>query len=155
MANITIKIEGLDALRGALKRYPTIATKHLQKAINDGVAVIHNLSARQKGIVPVKTGNLSNTFKMKPATLNQLRGSVWPTAKYAKFVNDGTRPHTITAKGKGLSDGKRFFGKSVKHPGFKGRKYMEKLAKTATPKIQDKFNKATENIVEEIAKQAK
>lgn len=129
MANITIKIEGLDALRGAFRRFPTISEKYLQKGIDRSIAIIHNLSARQKGIVPVLTGNLSNSFSTG-IKLERLKGSIRPTAKYAKYVNDGTRR-------------------------MKPRRYMEKLAETATPKIQKEFNEAVEGLVNEIAKQAK
>lgn len=53
-----------------------------------------------------------------------------------KYLNDGTKPHTIQALGKifGHADYLRWYDKSghpifrrkVKHPGYVGRKYMER-----------------------------
>jgi len=43
---------------------------------------------------------------------------------YAPYVEFGTRPHTITAKGKGLTNGKNWFGKTVQHPGTKAQPFL-------------------------------
>jgi len=60
---------------------------------------------------------------------------------YAAHVEFGTRPHVITAKGKGLSDGKNFFGKSVKHPGTKAQPFMMPALTSNVNKIIAIFKK--------------
>ena len=51
-------------------------------------------------------------------------GIVGTNVFYAPYVEFGTRPHKITAKGKGLTDGKNWFGKSVNHPGTKAQPFL-------------------------------
>ncbi|MFA6429754.1 MAG: HK97-gp10 family putative phage morphogenesis protein [Patescibacteria group bacterium] len=125
MATYAIKIENLDALRNAMRQFPEIAAKHLQTAVEEGVAIIHERSARSVGIVPVKTGNLSNSFSTGIA-IGRLYGRIGPTAHYARYVNDGTKK-------------------------MRARRYMEKLEAVTTPKINERFVKALDRVADEIA----
>ena len=129
MSNIRIRVEGVRELQSALRQYPELSQRRLQKAVERGVAVVHSLSARHKGIVPVDTGNLSNSFS-QGIRIGRLRGRIGPTAKYAQFVNDGTRR-------------------------MSPRKYMEKLAKQAEPRIKGEVKQAVTDLVEEVDKRAK
>jgi hypothetical protein len=75
-----------------------------------------------------KTGRLTSSMKWRtwePCAF-AWHGELKTTAPYAAYVDSGTKPHKITAKGGGLL---RFFWpkvgawvafKSVNHPGFKG-----------------------------------
>lgn len=58
-------------------------------------------------------------------------GRVFAGAKHGKFVEDGTRPHIIAAKGKALRfviQGQTFFRKVVHHPGTQARPFMGEAA---------------------------
>ena len=61
------------------------------------------------------------------------KGKIAAGAKYARFVNDGTPPHEIQAKGGGTlrfvtADGRTVFRKSVHHPGTQPRPFMGEAA---------------------------
>lgn len=47
---------------------------------------------------------------------------------YAPYVEFDTKPHTITAKGKGLTNGKSWFGKTVQHPGTTAQPFLRPAA---------------------------
>lgn len=66
-------------------------------------------------------GQLKNSITKQVAKDNAVVGT---NVLYAPFVEFGTRPHTITAHGKGLSDGTNFFGKTVNHPGTKAQPFL-------------------------------
>ncbi len=56
-------------------------------------------------------------------------GHLFSTAPYSGFIDGGTRPHIITAKGGGVLSfeigGKRIFARSVKHPGTSPRPFVK------------------------------
>ena len=60
---------------------------------------------------------------------------VGTAVEYAPYVEFGTMAHTITAKGKGLSDGKSFFGKTVKHPGTAAQPFLRPAAGLSVGRI--------------------
>ncbi len=125
--SVTIRITNLDALIRAVSRYPEIGERRLQRAIVDSLGVVDRLRVRGNGIVPVRTGNLSNSFAFPGAVqVGRLRGTIEPTAKYAIFVDQGTKF-------------------------MKPRRFMEKLAEKASPEIARKFEDAVTGITQELA----
>ncbi len=66
---------------------------------------------------------------------------VGPTAAYAKFVDQGTSPHTIFARPGGVLafdvGGQTVFARSVRHPGSPGRFFV----KTAKEESQEAIRK--------------
>lgn len=82
--------------------------------------------AQAKALCPVDQGTLRRSIKAEK------RGNdyaVVANAEYAKYVEFGTNPHTISIKNASvLTDGKRFFGKSVKHPGTKAQPFLRPAA---------------------------
>lgn len=150
-----VKIEGIDALTKHLSDYPKIAEPILQRAIMASAAEVFKPS-QQAGIVPFKTGFLRKSYGVVSGRLfaKIAPGTVYPV-KYAGWMNDGTRPHTIAPKNK-----KALFWKGaahptkkpVRHPGTKPRLYVEKTVEIAKPNIDNHFKRAAELIVEAIAK---
>lgn len=66
-------------------------------------------------------GNLKGSIT---AQVTKDNAAVGTNVEYAPYVEFPTRPHTITATGKGLSDGVNFFGKTVNHPGTKAQPFL-------------------------------
>jgi hypothetical protein len=72
----------------------------------------------------------------------------------SRYLNDGTPPHDISAKGKNLGgsdwlswidkSGKRVFRKKVKHPGTTGMKIRERAWEIARPQFQKQMQKETQ-----------
>lgn len=86
-------------------------------------------------LVHNRTGNLRRAVFSKLVDEQNAVVGVGKEAPYARFVNDGTRPHTITAvNARALRftiGGQVFFRKSVNHPGIRAREFMEQgLANT-------------------------
>jgi hypothetical protein len=83
-----------------------------------------------QGIVPVKTGFLRDSV----TTEFSAKGfSVYPTAPYAKFVDQPTKPHRIFAsKARVLrwfgEGGSPIFAAFVQHPGTKGSFFVKRTA---------------------------
>jgi len=126
-----------------------VAVQELGKLVITTTLRIHN---RAKILCPVDTGNLRASITQK-ITLSgeEIIGTVGTNVKYAAFVHDGTRPHTIRARaGKSLvfywpkagvvtvvpNPAKRWTGKFadghrlmigkgyVDHPGTKARPFL-------------------------------
>ena len=97
---------------------------------------ISNFRALKKSAIVVKAQAIASAPVNKTVGLGgQLKASITDTVtkdnatvgtnvEYAPYVEFGTRPHTITATGKGLSDGTNFFGKTVNHPGTKAQPFL-------------------------------
>jgi hypothetical protein len=55
-----------------------------------------------------------------------------PRAPYAVFVHEGTRPHIIRVRSaKVLTDGVRFFGPQVRHPGTRAQPFLTQALQIA------------------------
>lgn len=152
---IELKIENLDKLLNALKQYPLISERWIQKAIEAAIAEIQKASI--KGVLPWKSGRLAQSFG-EGIRFGRLWGKIGPTVNYAVMVHEGTRPHIIEAKNKKVLADKKaglIFGRVVHHPGTKPNRFMERIAEKASPAIQKHFTLALDKIVNEIAAQAK
>lgn len=130
MASYQIEIKNLDALRAAFKKSPQIAEKNIQKAIIASAAEVQKNARR--GTVPWRTGNLVQSFG-NGITIGRLIARISPTARYAVYVHEGTKPHVIKPKtGKALFwPGASHPVRSVKHPGTKPNRFMLKVAEKA------------------------
>ena len=80
-----------------------------------------------QGIVPIKTGFLRDSVT-KEFTANGF--SVFPTAPYAKFVDQPTRPHRIFPSNarvlRWFDGGQPIFSAFVQHPGTKGSFFVKR-----------------------------
>jgi HK97 gp10 family phage protein len=116
-----IHVTGLAELQAFLDTLPVKLEKNiLRAAMRAGANVVREVAQAN---VPVKSGALRDSLSAKKGISTNIRGGI-VTAKvrtkifYAKWVEYGTRPHTITAKDrKWLSFGGLFF-QSVNHPGI-------------------------------------
>lgn len=81
-------------------------------------------------VVPVQTGFLRDSIVKK---VTQGGARVFPTASYAGFVDQGTRPHTIFPTEAQVlrwfsPSGNPIFSKYVNHPGTKGTHFIQRTA---------------------------
>lgn len=111
---LEIRIDGLKELRTALRKYPAIAEPIVRKAFQGTGAIFAKHTTREE--VPFKTGFLLQSFALRASSTS----SLWfPKAKYAAFVELGTKPHKIEANGAralaipiGAGAGNVYIGKS-------------------------------------------
>ena len=150
----SLRITGVDELRSKLK--PALFRASLERGLS---AVVHELKGEVQRRTPVKTGRLRSSIT---AHVSGMRGAISSNANYARFVEEGTRPHTITARraralawpgvaartSSGLGRGPRgtrsgtgrggfIYARSVRHPGTTGR-HMFRNAITET---RDRLNR--------------
>lgn len=120
---IELEIKNLDKLQDSLKKYPAIAERWLQRAIEASIAEIQKNVTR--GVVPWRTGRLLQSFG-EGIRIGRLWGKIGPTVNYAIFVHEGTRH-------------------------IKPNRFMNRIAEKSSPAIQKHFSLALDKIVEEIA----
>lgn len=87
--------------------------------------------ANAKRRCPVRTGNLRSSITHQTTIEgNRVRLSVSANARYARFVEYGTRPHVIRARRSPVLSffwpkvGRQVFFKQVNHPGSAGRFFL-------------------------------
>lgn len=171
MKTFEMTIKGASKLALACKRYPQIAKPIMQRAIVGTGAVFAKHTLKEDPI-PYRLGGLLASFRFKS-------GAGWsrwyPTAHYAQYVEEGTRPHRIYPKAKQAlswktggggryvtaSSGRRYyksgssgraFAKYVNHPGTKPQPFMQKILDNSRADIEKLFGQATDKIVAEIAR---
>lgn len=121
--NDTAHIKGGRELAQFLDQLaPKIQRNVMRGALRAGANVI--APAVRSGIRP-QDGVLAANVKVRTGGRGaEVTARVYTRVFYARFVEYGTKPHTITAKNrKGLSVGGLFF-QSVEHPGAQPRPYF-------------------------------
>lgn len=164
----------MNELRMALRNYPKISEPILQKAIEATNAVFAKHTIKNDP-VPWRTGNLLQSFRFVTA---RLQARWFPTARYAPFVEHGTRPHMIfpknakvlawqkggvgkyvtSASGKSYyksSKGVMVFAANVRHPGTKAKPFMKRILQKSTPDVNRLFVQSLNLINRRIADQTK
>jgi hypothetical protein len=95
------------------------------------------IAKTMKEKAPVKSGFLRESIT---ARKGQGQVEVGPTAKYAPFVEFGTKPHIIEPVSASVLafeiDGTTVFAKRVMHPGFSGRFFVRETKDECLPQIQ-------------------
>lgn len=86
MANLSVKIEGLDELQKAFKKAPRLFTQIFDGAVKKS---IYALLGTSREATPVDTGFLRGAGMV--TSFEALMGTLENTAPYALFVHDGTK----------------------------------------------------------------
>lgn len=123
-------VQGLAEIKRKLAEFPVrVEANVVRAALRAGAVVIRN---EARGNVPVKSGLLKGTVRVstfkKGAELHATVKAGDPRKRvfYAHLVEAGTKAHEIRArKGGVLILGRRFFVKSVAHPGAKAKPFMK------------------------------
>ncbi|MGK9183795.1 HK97-gp10 family putative phage morphogenesis protein [Priestia filamentosa] len=118
---IHIKVKGDKELirkLGQMSRKANIETKVLVHKHT------YAMERYAKQHVAVDKGHLRRDIRSRFAE-DGFTGFTFTMLDYARYVEFGTRPHMIRAKkAKVLTDGKRFFGKEVHHPGTRPQPFL-------------------------------
>lgn len=126
MPNIKIKIEGINELIANLKKYPEIAGRETQEAIEKSIYEIHRNAIP---ITPVDTGRLRASLGAG-ISFSPLKGEIGSDLDYA------TKQHE---------------NEYYKHK-IGEAKFLEKGVNYAMNAIEDYFLKALDNTMKKIAK---
>lgn len=115
-----VHVKGLSQLQAFLDKLPDKAKPIVRSGLRAAANVVR---AAAQANVPVESGQLRDSLSPKAGLSTSTRGGVI-TAKartkvfYAKFIEYGTRPHTITARDGGFLQFGSTFRTSVQHPGI-------------------------------------
>lgn len=104
---------------------------------------------KMRGKTPVRTGFLRESIN-RSFSLDGF--VVYPTAKYAEYVEYGTEPHTIFPSNAKvlrfmLDSGVVIFAKYVKHPGFPGRFFVKKTFEAVKLELKRLYAEIVERIL--------
>lgn len=143
-----ITVQNLPQLTAAFAQAPAIVAPILQRALSASSAIL--ASHTVKGIVPWRTGFLTQTFR---AEMTGLVLRWFPTASYAPYVEWGTRPHDIYPVNKKALfwAGAAHPVKVVHHPGSKANPFMERIVEASQSEINATFGTALAQIAAAIA----
>jgi len=118
-----------DGFRGALRDLYAGILNNAPQALRAAVRAARDSAKstkRFKDVTGWLRGSIREDFD------GPFKGRLRAGPKYARFVNDGTPPHEISAKGGGVlhfqMQGHDFFRRSVHHPGTKPRPFMDDAA---------------------------
>lgn len=123
-----------------LKLYPSgqIAQVIRPQVVQRGLLPrVRAVESAAKGLAPKKTGRLARSIHVRArgaggrfaglGGVNIASYEVVVAVPYAGYVSKGTRPHIIRVKNaRVLTDGVRFFGTKVNHPGTRPNNYLER-----------------------------
>ena len=132
MIAITLRIDNLDQLRSNFGRAPSRALHWLSRATQAAIFEVEKqaVDANFRFVTPrsLRTGYLALSFAYgRRFDRGGLRGSIGPTAHYARFVYFGTRR------------------------GVRPNPYMDRIAAAAEPAVNVHFEKAVDSFVSELA----
>lgn len=124
MSSITVDTSDLTKFKATIDKFSSKAYKGAQEAVRKSTLNVENYAKSnltKNG--SVDTGLLRNSINSK---INSLEGTVSTNTKYAIFVEEGTKSHTIKPKSKRFLywKGASHPVKEVRHPGSKAKPYM-------------------------------
>lgn len=124
MSSIKVDVKELDRLVVLLDQYPNTVNTKVAKVVRTSTLNVESY-AKQKltSNNSVDTGRLRNSINSK---ITMYEGIVSTNVKYARYVEEGTKPHIIKPKNKKFLywKGASHPVKQVKHPGGKAKPYM-------------------------------
>ena len=135
MLKIEVDTSGLNLAIGAIN-------KAVANELDD---TAHKVERQAKELVPIDTGALRSSISTSGGGLDY---SITASTPYAKYIEDGTRPHVITGNPYLRWDG-QINGpvKSVNHPGNRAYKYMETACDTQTQGLDDRVAAAIDRVL--------
>ncbi len=148
MPDFQIQVNGLDKMQAAFKSAPNTMRSIMNPVLHTAVNILAKYTT--KGIVPWKTGRLTQSFI---ATYGDLMAMWRPTVNYAMFVHEGTAPHVILPVNKKALywKGAAHPVKKVNHPGSKGNPFMPRILQNSQSDIDALMQQGLDHLTEAIA----
>lgn len=150
---IKVDIQGEKELQRAIKKYPGLTERNLEKGIKKTMLEVQR-QARSKHRFKSKTHNLERSVSYHMP--GKLKGEIYldtKLAKYGAYVHEGTRSYHIRPKqkralrwvyGSGYS-----YAKGVEHPGLKADPFLYDAAKDKDDVFRSNISEAIEQSIKE------
>ena len=144
---MTIEIPGLNAMVNAFNKAQVEMPNYLKNAMSNSVSKVRTDA---QSTVPVRTGMLKKSIQQTVQD-SPLIGKVIVGQPYGKYIEYGTKPHTIVPKNASVLafpiGGSMVFATSVNHPGTKAKPFMTPAIEKNRTYIMDQFNRAMQSVV--------
>jgi HK97 gp10 family phage protein len=149
---IKLEIQNLKELRDALLKAPNIAVIEYGNALERSA---RKIEADAKHNAPVNKQSGGGTLRQSISSRmeGRIRAVVESRAKYSSYVDQGTRPHTITVSNRKVLANRRtgqIFGRVVHHPGTRAQPFFTNAVKDNEGFINNEFLSALNNILNSI-----
>lgn len=153
---VTFKLKNADEISRAFRKAPKLAEKVFRKALKGSQLILEKNNLKDDP-TPFDTGALLNSFNFRSG---DERAVYFPTAKYAKYVHEGTDPHPVSIEEiRGWANRHNIEPAAVQEKieteGTEANPFLEKLLEKTEPKLidlfgdaLDKFNKDLSNRIE-------
>ena len=157
MIDVQVQVTGYKGLMKGLMRAPGFMENAIHIALDKS---LFSMERESKLRTPVDTGHLRRSIgKQGPEGWRGIRGniaSMGTKVHYARYVEEGTKPHVILPRRKKALywKGAPHPFKRVMHPGFKGRWFMKKGVEASAPAIQKHFEEAIGKVAVKIVSQS-
>jgi hypothetical protein len=153
--SIVIEIEGLDKLVDSLKRYPAIAIKHTDLAIQKSLTKIRKEVADEAPRGATGFLRAKWNIEKRPLFGKLSSGASSKGAFYGSNVEFGTSPHYVSpeqlqgwAKTKGLNP--YAVSKSIQKKGTKANPFFSRGVDQSRQEVDRIFDEALSAIIQEI-----
>lgn len=150
--SVQIEIKGLNKLVAIADKYPSVAEKHINKAISRSLARI--LGAEKREAPFGVSGQLRDRWDLK---VGRFQGSLRSGVSYSMAVHDGTRPHFVSvesirawANKKGLNP--YAVAKSIGKKGTRANPFFKRAVDSVEDSVNKEFDEALVNITKDIVK---
>jgi hypothetical protein len=150
---LSVKIQGLEEFKAAVKKAPALGLKHLGIAIKSSIFEIQREAVP---LTPTSEGRLRGSFR---ASFSALKGELSVDASYALFVHEGTRPHwppfqegTPLARWAHLHGIEPFLvARSISIHGTKAHPFLREGTVAAFPAVRKHFVDSFRDFLREVA----
>lgn len=148
MPDFQVKVLGLDKMQSAFKASPETVRAVMNPVLHTAINILAKYTT--KGIVPWKTGRLTQSFI---ASYGDLMAMWRPTVKYAMYVHEGTGPHVIMPVNKKalMWPGASHPVRKVNHPGSRANPFMPRILQNSKSDIDALMQKGLDKLTAEIA----
>lgn len=156
--DLSIKVDGLEELIANVRKAKGSFDSLLLQAMNKATTEVQNeAKAVKEGRFKTQTGTLRRSILREVQSAQKGLVYVASDAPYGIYVELGSGPHTIEARGKKALAFKGpsgiIFAKRVNHPGSKPYPFMSAAFEAIAPKIPGFYQEAADKIVQIMAGQ--
>lgn len=147
MADLSVKIDGIDEFISDVRKAGVNADPLMRAALQNSASRTQT-NIRQRA--PHRTGALQRSVL---TAIKYPSAEVTVNEKYGRYIEEGTKAHTITPVNKKALFWKGALSpyKSVRHPGTRAKPFFKPAVDATQDYIQEQFTKVTERLINIMA----
>lgn len=153
MIDLSIQIPELQRLIRRFEQAPALVAEEVARATEEAAEEVQTevLGRTPRG----ETGRLGNTLRVEVQTSgSEFTATITTGVPYARFVEEGTRPHVIEPRRKKAlafrGRGGRIVRRRVMHPGTRGVFFMRRGWEASQPHIRRRYANALQRVARRL-----